>query len=105
MTREELIEALRSEAEDMGLSKDGCPASLYEQAADMLEAEGWRDMSEFSFEVGSLGVGERMLFMVPPYGISTGHFNGDKMSYHSILNRDAEATHFKRVTPPNTGEK
>ncbi len=43
---------------------------------------------------------ERVLLWVPPYGPSTGHYDDDKWHCHSVLNKDAVPTHWKRIDPP-----
>lgn len=43
---------------------------------------------------------ERVLLWVPPYGASTGHHDNGKWHCHSILNKEAVPTLWKRIDPP-----
>lgn len=57
---------------------------------------------------------QRVLLFVPPYGATTGHFSGPRWHCHSVLNRDAQPTHWmplpgspdaeRRRTPNAAGE-
>lgn len=71
------------------------------QAAQALEAQEWRDIESAPKD------GTRVLLFVPPYGPSTGHFEDSSLSVphwimHSVLNKEANPTHWKPLTPPET---
>lgn len=45
--------------------------------------------------------GIRLLLWVPPYGPTTGHYDHGGWHLHSILNKEAEPTHFATIEPPS----
>lgn len=64
------------------------------QAATALEAMEWQDIS-----TGPKN-NMRVLLLVPPYGPTTGNFNEGVWHYHSVLNAEAQPSHWMPLPAP-----
>ena len=75
--------------------------SLRRAQAAIDAMKGWQPIEDCDNEGRWFGV--RVLLLVPPYGATTGHFDG-KWHMHSVLNRSAEPTHWMPLPAPPEAE-
>lgn len=62
-----------------------------------LRGQGWQPIETAEPKGRHLGV--RFLLFVPPYGATTGHFD-QSWNLHSILNKEAQPTHWQPLPQP-----
>ncbi|PCI04589.1 MAG: hypothetical protein COB78_09865 [Hyphomicrobiales bacterium] len=79
------------------IEADSKAMSALQETVERLE-KPWQPIAEFSND----HYDKRMLFLVPPYGATTGHLCSytDKWELHSVLNKEAVPTHFSHILSP-----
>lgn len=96
-----LIEQLETAAHTFSSLDPGVICVLMREAAHaltVLSGDEWLDIKD-----GGWKPGVRVLLWVPPYGPSTGSFH-EVWHCHSVLDGDAQPTHWQPLPAPPKGE-